>query len=458
MFKGDEMECTPANISLPTSACTALNLLESNSKEAWIVGGCVRDALMGRTYNDIDIATSAHWQDVQKIFEDNGYRTFETGVKHGTITVEVDTRTFEITTYRSDGTYSDARHPDHVTFVNSIKEDLARRDFTVNAMAYHPQRGLFDPFHGQADIAAHLIRCVGNPHKRLSEDALRIIRAVRFAGQLEFTIDPSTAEAMDESKQLLKHIAVERIRAEWEKLLCSSGIHDALVNYIDVLGETIPELLPLKGFDQHTIYHRYDVLEHTAYVIQGVSPTPLLRWAALFHDLGKPKAFSTDKDGAGHFYGHPKYSAELARQAMKRLKMSPRFSHDVALLVTYHDVDLQPEPKAVKRMIRKLDERPDLFRALCNLKHSDASAHAQGHRQKGMQKAIDLNLCLDRILAEKQPFSLKDLAMSGSDILALGVQPGPQIGTLLNQLLDEVIDGRLPNDHNALLAFAKQHI
>lgn len=448
------MADTRIHIDIPASAARALGVLEDAGFEAWLVGGFVRDALRGHAGQDVDITTNARWQQVQQAFEAQGLHTFETGVAHGTLTVQVDNDVFEVTTYRTEGTYTDARHPDSVTFVDSIDDDLARRDFTINALAYHPDRGLRDPFGGIDDLQAHIIRAVGCPSERFGEDALRILRAVRFASQLGFSIEEQTAQGMRDAADGLHRIAVERISHEMEALLCGASVHDALMSYVDILGVVIPELLPMRGFDQRTPYHIYDVLEHTAYVVQYSPRNPLVRWAALLHDIGKPNVFFTDETGTGHFYGHAKTSVVMAEAVMKRLKLSPRFAHDVLLLVRYHDHTTEPVPKQVKRLLRKLDGRVDLFRAICQLQRADALAHAPGHTGRA-QACDELIACLDEILAAQEPFSLKDLAIRGDDVLALGVQPGPQIGALLDACLDAVIDENVANDRDALLDFVR---
>lgn len=440
-------------IEVPETALRALDVLERAGFEGWLVGGFVRDALLGRPVNDVDIATDARWQQVQEAFESQGCRTFETGVQHGTLTVQVGDDVFEVTTYRSDGSYSDARHPDSVTFVGSIEEDLARRDFTMNAIAYHPQRGLLDPFGGIGDLKARTIRAVGDPAARFGEDALRILRAVRFSSQLGFSIEAETARGMRAARQGLDRIAIERVRHELEAMLLGGHVHDAIMGCTDVLEQVVPELAPMRGFDQRTPYHSFDVLEHTAYVVQYTRPEPLVRWAALCHDMGKPDVFFTDENGQGHFYGHAKTSVVEARAVMERFKMGARFTHDLLLLVRHHDTVVAPEPKQVKRMLRRLDGDIGLYRTWCDLKRADSLAHAPDHRD-GAATAEQLDACLDKILQAKEPFSLKDLAMSGHDVIAFGVPAGPQVGRILAFVLDAVIEGDVPNERAALLAFA----
>jgi len=448
------MPASLPHITIPDSAARVLEALESAGFEGWVVGGFVRDSLLGRDVHDVDIATNARWPQAQAVFESYGWRTFETGIEHGTLTVAVGGDVIEATTYRSDGTYSDARHPDKVAFVDSIDADLARRDFTVNAIAYHPRQGIRDPFGGIEDLEHGIIRTVGSPIARFEEDALRILRAVRFSSTLGFDIDPATEDGMVRASRGLERISAERIAHELEATLCGSHVHDAIMAHVETLGYVLPELLPMKGFDQRTPYHIYDVLEHTAYVVQNTPAEPLVRWVGLFHDMGKPDAFSLDGDGRGHFYGHAAISVRKAEGIMARLKMSPRFAHDALLLVAHHDDVVEAVPKQVKRMLRKLDGKPDLFRTLCDIKKADALSQAPRCRKR-VELADDLETCMDAILQAGEPFSLKGLAVNGSDVLSMGIEPGPAVGQLLQSALEAVIDERIPNEHAALLDFMR---
>lgn len=412
----------------------------------------MRDALMGHAADDVDIASNAHWTCARDAFVAAGFAVHETGTKHGTVTVVAHGAPIEVTTYRQDGAYSDGRHPDHVVFVGNITDDLARRDFTVNAIAYHPERGLCDPYHGVNDMHSGTIRTVGNPVARFSEDALRILRAARFQSQLGFSIEDDTARAMIAQKENLTNVAAERQVRELNRLLCGEHARDAIMDNIDVLGAIIPELLPLRRFDQCTPYHCYDILEHTAYVVQYVDPTPLLRWAALLHDIGKPAMFFIDDRGIGHFKGHARIGGDIARDIMQRLKMSSRFTHHVEMLVRQHDDRVEPSEKAVKRRLAKLEYDPDLMRALCNLKRADALAHSPDYRAPRMERSAAVLSYLDKILEERQAFRLSDLAINGSDVIAAGIQPGPEVGKILQQLLDAVIEENLPNTRDSLIA------
>lgn len=432
-----------------------LGILEEGGFEAWLVGGCVRDAVLGRECSDVDIASNARWQEVKQLFEQRGFTTHETGIAHGTLTVVVGSQAFEITTYRCDGASADSRHPDSVRFVSSIEEDLARRDFTMNAMAYHPDRGLVDPYGGMLDLKHRVIRAVGNPKKRFDEDALRILRACRFSAQLGFSIEESTYQGMVYNKGLLYKISAERIVHELDRLLLGAYAGRALVDTVDALAAVLPELVAMKGFDQRTPYHIYDVLEHTARVIDGVPPYRLVRWAALFHDMGKPACFFADEEGTGHFYGHANVSVLLAKGIMSRLKLSPAFATRVLTLVKRHDEVVEPTPRAVKRMLARLDGDTELFSALCDLKRGDARGQAPRCAER-IGVADELERVLAEIQAAGDAFSLKDLAVNGNDVVALGIAEGPAVGTALRSALAAVIDERVPNEREALVAFLEK--
>ncbi|MEC4185423.1 HD domain-containing protein [Adlercreutzia sp. R21] len=443
-------------LPLPALALEALSLIEGAHGEAWCVGGCVRDALIDRPVHDVDIATSLPWTVVQRVFAAAGWGTVETGTAHGTLTVVKDGEPFEITTYRCDGTYSDGRHPDAVTVASSIEEDLQRRDFTVNALAYHPERGLIDPYGGAIDLERGVIRCVGDPSTRFAEDALRILRACRFASQLGFAIDGPTFNAMMASKHLLQKVSGERVYRELERFVCGDYVHDALMGCVDVLSFVLPELVAMKGCAQVTKYHIYDVLEHTAWVVQHTPPEPLQRWSALFHDMGKPAAaFFEEREGerVEHFYGHAAVSVTLAEGIMRRLPFPAWLRRDVPVIVRVHDDVVPPEPRAVRRALNRLGGRTDLFEALCDIKRADALSQAPFCAPRA-DTAEELRRIMREIVAEGDAFTVKQLAINGNDIMGLGVKAGPAVGQLLEQCLGAVIDGTAPNEREALLAFA----
>ena len=444
---------TSPALPVPPQARRVIEVLEAAGFEAWCVGGFVRDSLLGRPVSDIDIACSALWPQTEEACLAAGMRVHRTGEKHGTVTVVCDDAAFEVTTFRVDGAYSDARHPDEVRFVRSLKEDLARRDFTINAMAYHPLRGLADPFGGLEDARRGIIRTVGDPAQRFGEDALRILRACRFSSQLGFSLDGATYQAMLEGKRGLLRVSSERITAELQKLLLGDNVRDALLQTVDVLSAVLPELVAMKGFAQCTPYHCHDVLEHTARAVAGTPPYPLVRWAALFHDMGKPAAFFKEPGGRGHFYGHAKISVPLARGIMDRLTFSTAFRDRVLLLVERHDDVFDVTPRAVKRALARMDGDVELFRALCDLKRGDASAQAPAYAEERMRRADDLLRVLDGILAEGEAFTLKHLAVNGRDAMDAGIAQGPSVGAALAAALDAVIDEQIPNDRETLLAF-----
>ena len=444
-------------LPLPDFAAEALRVIEQAGFEGWCVGGFVRDALIGRPLHDVDIACSAHWTQTQAAFEQAGYTTHETGTAHGTLTVVVDGHAIEVTTYRTDGAYSDGRHPEQVSFVQSIEEDLARRDFTINAMAYHPTRGICDPFDGLSDIEAHIIRTVGDPLDRVREDHLRILRACRLASELGFSIERETYKRMKRAKTLMLDLPAERIRHELERLLLGEYVHDALIGTVDVLAGVLPELIAMKGFDQHTPYHIYDVLEHTAYVVHYAPATPLARWTALLHDIGKPAAFFQE-EGRGHFFGHARLSVIIAKPILERLKFSPLLQENILLLIKMHDVAIEPTTAGVKRALhRHFNDDVPLFETLCAIKRADTAAQAPRCSNRA-EIARQLSAVLAEVLENDQAFSLSQLAIDGSDVMrtcALG--PGPAVGALLDAALDAVIEGRVPNEREALREFVRNN-
>lgn len=449
------MMCTQT-IKLPQEATELIDIFDDAGIEAWAVGGCVRDSILGRPFSDIDIASSASWEKIKSICASKGIRTHETGTKHGTITVIYKNWAFEVTTFRCDGAYSDARHPDSVQFVNSIEQDLARRDFTINAMAYRKDRGIVDPYGGQRDIDSRTIRAVGEANKRFSEDALRILRACRFSSELGFSIDEATRNAMTRNKINLLNVSAERITHELNRMLLGARAGSALLECVDSISVVLPELVAMKGFEQKSPYHAYDVLKHTAKVIDGVPPYPLARWAALFHDCGKPASYFADENGIGHFHGHPELSVPIADGAMRRLSFSQAMITRVLTLVEHHDDVIQANRKSVKRMLTKLGGDVDLFRSLCDLKRGDARGKAPGIVEAQVEMVSDLERICDEMIAEGEPFSVKDLAISGSDIIELGAEPGPGIGAILELALEATIEEKVENTEDELRSFAQE--
>ena len=433
---------------LPEHAARAIARLEAAGFEAWAVGGCVRDSLRGAAPHDWDLCTAARPEQMQAVFA--GERVLETGLKHGTLTLLTDGGPLEITTFRTDGGYSDGRHPDGVRFVGHIADDLARRDFTVGAMAWHPERGLYDPFGGQTDLQNGVLRAVGDPDTRFQEDALRILRAVRFASQLGFSVEPETAAAMRRQAARLDCIAAERIREELTGMLCGRFVQRALMEFADVIGCVLPEVTPMFGCAQQNPHHLYDVWEHSVRATGQVPAEPVLRWSMLLHDCGKPACKTVDGNGVGHFYGHPKVSREIAAQITRRLRFSGEDSARILLLVEQHDRPLGDTDKLVRRRLSRIGE--GRFRDLLAIKKGDAVG--QGTHPEDIAWLYDMETRLNRILAADACLSLRQLTVNGNDMVSLGLS-GPAVGEMLRALLDAVIDEQADNTRDALLAFAR---
>jgi tRNA nucleotidyltransferase (CCA-adding enzyme) len=434
---------------IPADVKEVMNRLSRAGYEAWCVGGCVRDLLLGRKPDDWDVTTSAKPEATMSVF---GAAAFPTGLRHGTVTVRTETRAVEVTTYRCDGAYADHRHPDSVTFSTSLTEDLRRRDFTVNAMALSDDGMLVDPFGGQTDLRDGVLRCVGEPDVRFGEDALRILRGLRFSAVLGFSIEQSTAESIHKNARLLREIAPERIRVELDKLLCGGSAADVLLAYPDVLGVFLPEILPSVGFDQQNRHHCYDVWEHTARSIEAAPPTPVLRMTMLLHDLGKPACFAQDAQGVGHFIGHPAVSREQGEAILRRLRYEHNETETILTLVAWHDRNIPRTATGVRRALRALGE--ERFRQLLAVKRADNRAQAPAF-QEPMQAELDkAERILGELLEQDACFSLRQLAVNGSDLLALGYA-GCALGAELDRLLTAVVDGELENERTVLLQAAE---
>lgn len=447
MIKYGYSEVKPVT-ALPEPVKDIMARLEGAGWEAWCVGGGVRDMLLGREPGDWDVTTSARPEDVMALF---GRAALPTGLKHGTVTVGGG-RGVEVTTFRKDGEYRDNRHPDHVEFTASLEEDLSRRDYTVNAMAMDLRGELRDPFGGRADLAAGVLRAVGVPEERFREDALRIMRGLRFSAKLGFSIEAETAAAMDRCRELLEHIAPERIYVEMTGLLCGHWAAEVLLGYPRVLEVFLPEIAPCIGFDQHSPYHCYDVWEHTARSVSAVPPQPVLRWAMLLHDLGKPETFSLGEDGRGHFYGHWRASVAKAEAVMERLRFDNHSKRTILTLVERHDCELPLSERSVRRNLARYGE--ETLRLLLAVKRGDNLAQAPAYRDR--QKLIDQwEDLLNLVIARGSCFSLGQLAVRGGDLTALGFR-GPAVGNMLRELLEQVIEEKLPNDREALLMYAKE--
>ena len=431
---------------IPEFVKNLLWTLESAGHQAWCVGGCVRDSLLGQTPEDWDVTTSALPEETMAVF---GGRAVPTGAKHGTVTVRTEGQPVEVTTFRKDGAYRDHRRPETVTFTDSLEEDLRRRDFTVNAMALDLRETFRDPFGGLADLERGLLRCVGEPDRRFGEDALRILRGLRFSACLGFTLEAETAASIRKNRELLRDIASERIWTELSRLLTGRWAAEVLRAYPEVVGVFWPELLPMIGFDQRTRHHCYDVWEHTLHALAAVEPDVVLRCTMLLHDVGKPQTFTLDDRGHGHFKGHPARSAALAEDMLRRLRVDNATRETVVRLVEWHDRNIPRTDQGLRRALRDLG-KADLRRLLA-VKRADNLAQAHQDLLGEIGKA---EVILDRLLAEGLCVSLKQLAVDGRDLTALGLR-GPAVGQVLNALLDAVVDGDLPNDRAVLLERAQ---
>lgn len=440
-------------LTLPAGAAFILDRLDHAGHQAYVVGGCVRDALLHREPKDWDICTSALPEEMQRIFAD--CHVIQTGLKHGTLTVMHDHLPYEVTTFRVDGAYTDHRHPDEVRFVADVREDLARRDFTVNAMAWSPRTGLVDAFGGQEDLQRRVIRAVGDAQTRFTEDALRILRALRFASVYGFSIEEGTARAAHALAPTLRNVAAERIRVELAKLLCGQGAEDILLAYRDVIFTLFPQLAPMDGFDQRTPYHAYDVWTHTVRSVALVPATETLRLTMLLHDAGKPRAFTLDEAGVGHAWGHPEISGDIAREVLTALKVDNATLERVQLLVRHHDCDLLPERRALLYLLHDFGE--EAARQLLDVHQADESAKGVRPQSEVDEAFASLRAALDAVIASRPCVTLKDMAVTGRDLLAAGFPKGKAIGNTLAWLLTQLLDETLPNDRETLMQAAKEH-
>lgn len=432
-------------IRLPKEVKQIIDTLQKAGFEAYAVGGCVRDCLLGRKPGDWDITTSALPVEVKNLFR----RTIDTGIKHGTVTVMIGNTGYEITTYRLDGEYEDGRHPKEVTFTASLREDLRRRDFTINAMAYNDEEGLVDLFDGQKDLTDRMIRCVGGAEERFDEDALRMLRAVRFSAQLDFEIEDKTAEAVAKMAGNLKKVSEERIRAELVKILTSDHPEKIRLAYRYGLTKIfLPELDLCMETPQNNPNHRYTVGEHIIRSVANTEPDRILRLSMLFHDMGKPQLRTTDEEGCDHFHGHAEESARLADMIMKRLKFD---NHTIDLVVRYcryHDVRIEPGKKYMRRALNRMGE--DLFPGFFAVQRADVLAQSDFRRKEKLDWVALNEADYMEIKAAGECISLKDLAVSGKDLIEAGVKPGKEIGELLNEMLELVLENPENNEKSRL--------
>ncbi len=439
-------------MDMPKNVDIAINLLQSAGFEAYAVGGCVRDSLLGKTPNDWDITTSAKPEDMKSVFAD--FHCIDTGIKHGTVTVVIDGEPLEITTFRLDGEYEDNRHPKSVTFTSNLGADLGRRDFTVNAMVYSKKTGTVDLFGGQNDLKNGIIRCVGDPDRRFNEDALRILRALRFASALDFEIEEKTAQSLLKNRALLGNISEERIAKELLKLVCGKGAKRILTDFAPVLFEILPELQPMYKNSHDNPHHCYDIYEHTLIAVESIDPEPTLRFAMLLHDCGKPAVKKFDENGVAHFYGHQRISAEISAQILARLKVSNKFRDEILFLVSNHDRwELYENTEKMPRYLSKfgLDGVLNLLKVM----RADVLAQSPEYRYR-LDQIADAEETAKNLAAQKPCLSLSELQINGRTLMDIGIPQGRKLGAVLAQLLDEVIDGVTKNTQEALTTRARE--
>ena len=439
-------------MDMPKNVDTAINLLQSAGFEAYAVGGCVRDSLLGKTPNDWDITTSAKPEDMKSVFAD--FHCIDTGIKHGTVTVVIDGEPLEITTFRLDGEYEDNRHPKSVTFTSNLGADLGRRDFTVNAMAYSKKTGTVDLFGGQNDLKNKIIRCVGDPDRRFNEDVLRILRALRFASALDFEIEEKTAQSLLKNRALLGNISEERIAKELLKLVCGKGAKRILTDFAPVLFEILPELQPMYKNSHDNPHHCYDIYEHTLIAVESIDPEPTLRFAMLLHDCGKPAVKKFDENGVAHFYGHQRISAEISAQILARLKVSNKFRDEILFLVSNHDRwELYENTEKMPRYLSKFGL--DGVLKLLKVMRADVLAQSPEYRYR-LDQIADAEETAKNLAAQKPCLSLSELQINGRTLMDIGIPQGRKLGAVLAQLLDEVIDGVTKNTQEALTTRARE--
>lgn len=436
-------------IAVPAPVYFIIQELEKCGHEAYMVGGCVRDSVLGRKPHDYDICTSATPDEILQAFPYE--EIIPTGMQHGTVTILINKEPFEVTTYRIDGDYSDNRRPDNVIFTKNLVEDLRRRDFTINAMAYNPKTGLIDPFNGMEDIKYKKIRCVGSAEDRFNEDALRILRAIRFEAQLGFAGLPETMFEIERQYERLESISVERINSEFCKIAVSKQFCVELVLYYNVFSLLIPELKDMIGFQQNNLYHGYDVFAHTVHAIERCDSDDLvIRLAVFFHDFGKPHSYQDGEDGIRHFKGHGKISAEITDSIMKRLRFDNETRNNVVELVYYHDATFEVGKKYVKRWLNKIGEKQ--FRRLLEVRKADIKGQKPDYEESRIEKVTNIESILEDILQEQECFSLKDLTVNGNDVKkTMNLKEGKDVGYWLNEILRRVIDGELKNDRDDLI-------
>ncbi|MBO5374744.1 MAG: HD domain-containing protein [Clostridia bacterium] len=437
-------------LKLSKGAEKAIKMLTHSGYEAYSVGGAIRDLLMEKEANDFDVTTSATPEEMKTVFSSE--RLIETGIKHGTLTVVIEGESVEITTYRLDGDYDDNRHPKSVEFTRSLSEDLSRRDFTVNALAYNPiSETLVDLFNGRGDIEKGVIRAIGEPKARFTEDALRILRAIRFSSTLGFSIDEKTKEAMLECAPLLENISKERIATELNKFLCGKNVKNAILENYEILSFILPEIKAMHGFNQRNSWHIYDILTHTAIATEKMPPMLRMRLMAFLHDIGKVHTFTIDEKGIGHFYGHNRVSAEIAKKFFEDYKYDNFTKERCCKIISLHDTPIEEDKVYIKKRLNRMGA--EAFFELLALQRADNLA--QSPEKVSINHFSVVEKLANEILAENECFSLKNLAINGSHLIENGFKAGKQIGEILDYLLNEVIEERAENKKEILLALAK---
>ena len=433
-------------IRIPDNAKLILDTMHKAGFEAYVVGGCVRDALLGREPMDWDITTNALPNETKKLFR----RTIDTGIEHGTVTVMMGKEGYEVTTYRIDGVYEDARHPKEVTFTRDLTEDMRRRDFTINAMAYSEEEGLIDRFGGIDDLNNRIIRCVGSPMERFSEDALRIMRAVRFAAQLDYEIEEETTKAIKELVGNLKKISAERVQTELLKLILSDHPERLRTAYeLGITAVVLPEFDRCMETEQNTVHHMYNVGEHTIQALMNVRPHRLLRLTMLMHDMGKPDTISVDEDGANHFYGHAELGEKIAKDIFRRLKFDRDTMDRVCNLIRYHDDRFPPKPSCIRKAINRVGEED--FPLLFEIRYADTMAQSSYMRDEKLKLIEDTKAVYQDIIEKKDCVNLKSLAVNGRDLIELGIKPGRELGRILDNMLMDVLEEPAHNTKDYLL-------
>ena len=436
---------------LPDHVLSCVQALENAGFTAYAVGGCIRDTCLGLTPHDYDLCTNALPEQTEAVFA--AYKLVLAGKKHGTVGVIIGKDVVEITTFRTEGDYQDNRHPDWVEFVPNVEQDLARRDFTVNAMAYSPSRGYADPFGGREDLKNHIIRAVGDPYARFREDSLRILRGVRFSVRYRLTPHPETMDAMVQLAPLMDNLARERVFEELCKLLPLVSPED-LLRFAPILSAVIPELAPMIGFDQRSPHHAYDLFTHTAQVCGAVPGDLVLRWSGLLHDVGKIPSFTLDETGRGHFYGHAQESVRMAEEILRRLKAPTALREAVTELIGLHMTKIEPTKKSVRRWMSRLGTQTT--HQLLLLQEADMGSKGTGN-PKEAEQFPQIRAIMEEIQAENACLTLKDLAINGSDLLSLGFPAGKDLGNCLDYLLSRILDEKLENNRAALLDAARHY-